>query len=354
MAECFICLVSGAKAELLDGVSNEGIMKVCRKCADSENIPIIKRHEGYNRGVVERPQSVHERLSRIAGVEVEKSEPEKRELKKQETTLKEIVDRNYEERAETKGIKSKGKAEELVDNFHWILMRVRRLKKITPEEVASDINESASAIKMLEKGVLSDNYIDLVKKLEVYYNVKLIKDEFREKVKTPITVVNDAELLGKPEDIFTEDKSRALTISDLRSLRKKSEMDLFDSDKEPLSQRESLTRGVEEVFEPDYMINDHISEDSKATLPTDDEPEFVEKHEEIIDEMEIKEEDEESFPPSPPLNEYTSKEEDISGEEISSKRIKEEMKKDKEEKSEKENDNQLSNEEIDKILYGGR
>ena len=40
MAECYICFVSGSKAELVDGISSEGVVKVCRKCAESENIPV--------------------------------------------------------------------------------------------------------------------------------------------------------------------------------------------------------------------------------------------------------------------------------------------------------------------------
>ncbi len=54
----------------------------------------------------------------------------------------------------------------MVDNFHWIIMRARRARKLTQKQFAEAIEESEEAIKMAEKGVLAKNDLVLVNKIE--------------------------------------------------------------------------------------------------------------------------------------------------------------------------------------------
>ncbi len=126
MDECFKCGISGDKAFLMEAITNEGIVKICRKCSFEEDIPTIRKPTVMQLREPEKRQTVYQRLSKVAGI---KDRPvENRELKKQETTLKEIVDERFKSRIKEK----KSAPEELIDNFHWVMMRVRRLKKITP------------------------------------------------------------------------------------------------------------------------------------------------------------------------------------------------------------------------------
>ena len=172
MIECFECGISGDKAVLFDAISERGIIKICEKCASEEDIPIIRKPSVFQLKESERKQTVYERLSRVAGINKEKV-PEDKELKKQERSLRDIIDRSF--KSQFKEAKS---YDNLVDNFHWIIMRVRRLRKLTQEQLASAIAESETAIKMVEKGILPENYLFLIKKLEDYLGVKLIKKEF--------------------------------------------------------------------------------------------------------------------------------------------------------------------------------
>lgn len=66
---------------------------------------------------------------------------------------------------------------ELVENFHWVLMRKRKDKFLTRKKVAMDIGEDELNVKMIESGVLpADNFV-LINKLESYYGVTLRKNK---------------------------------------------------------------------------------------------------------------------------------------------------------------------------------
>ena len=65
---------------------------------------------------------------------------------------------------------------DLVDNFHWEIVNVRKLKNMTRKQLAQAVNESEEAIKMIENGILqSDNYI-LINKIQSYLGINLRKD----------------------------------------------------------------------------------------------------------------------------------------------------------------------------------
>lgn len=255
MNECFKCGILGDKALLMDAISDKGIVKICRKCSVDEDIPLIRKPSIMQLKEPEKKQTVYERLSKVAGIK--DNVPENRELKKQETSLKEIIDKRFKTRfKETKS------HHDLIDNFHWVLMRVRRLRKITPEQLAEKINESPHAIKMAERGVLGEDYLKLIRKLEDYLNVKLIKEEFTPREKKPIEVV-DSELLGKPEEIFEIETSRQLTISDLKKIKEKREAGIFEVELSP--------------FEEELIFNESVKDN-------DDSQEFV-KRENSLDEQ---------------------------------------------------------------------
>jgi len=254
MNQCFKCGISGDKAFLMDAVSSKGIVKICRKCSFDEELPLVKRPSPMQLKEPEKRQTVYERLSKAAGIESEKLPPKKTELKKQETTLRDIVDSRFKRQ-----IHEKKYYKELIDNFHWVLMRARRLKKLTAEQVAQKINESPYALKMAEKGVLGENYLQLIKKLEDFLGVRLIKREFVSREEKPIEVI-DSNLLGKPEKIFENNLSKKLTIFDLRKIKTKHEGNIIDSDADSSASR------FED--EDEFSFDEDVREN-------EDKPEFV-------------------------------------------------------------------------------
>jgi len=132
------------------------------------------------------------------------------ELQREEDSLKKIVEKNFKERfSEKKKIRP-----DLIDNFHWVIMRVRRQKKLTQEQLAVAISEPEAVIKMAEQGILPEKDYTLIKKIENFLGIILIKDEAAIKSEnTPAKSIPLKELSFEP------DKLRRLTISDLRRIK---------------------------------------------------------------------------------------------------------------------------------------
>ncbi len=240
MVQCARCGISGDRATLFDAISKDGVIKICEECAFREDIPIIKRPTSFQLKAAVTPSSVYNRLSNMAGLNPEehrqkfsqfpsrRSEP----LKKPDVTLRDIVDRDYQKRTQGKeGVKIP--RPDLVDNFHWIIMRARRMKKLSFAQVAKEIAESEQAIENAEKGVLPEDP-RFIRKLESYYGISLIK-------KDPIEQIRE-----KPKNINFEDiVSKNLTIADLKDMQRETEK-LALKRKEPEEEIEMEEEDIEE------------------------------------------------------------------------------------------------------------
>ena len=213
--ECFKCGVSGERVRLFDAISGKGIVKICKECASKEHMPIIRKpSEIFTNQVLyddlkERGKTVYERLSCMSGIKTEEKRNFKSsELKQQETTFENIINKNFKTQIKEE-LKPRS---DLVDNFHWVIMRARRSKHITQEQLAEAIAEPGAAIKMAERGILPENNYKLVNKLENYLGIKLVKKEFAEKIEE------------RPKEIsFNSITTKSLTISDLQEMKKRRE-----------------------------------------------------------------------------------------------------------------------------------
>jgi ribosome-binding protein aMBF1 (putative translation factor) len=159
----------------------------------------------------EKKQTTYERLSTLAGIKdpVEHKKnifgsAHKEELKKQEVTLRELVDKKFD-----KFIKEdvRNKRDDLVDNFHWVIMRARRHRKMSVSQLARDIGEPERVVKLAEQGILPEGY-DVVMKLETVLGINLLKPGVAE------SVDNQPKSIG-----FDKLTSRRLTISDLKEMK---------------------------------------------------------------------------------------------------------------------------------------
>lgn len=168
MEECFKCHVLETKALLFDAILPEGIVKICSKCSSKEDIPIIKDTLFPK---IEKQPTMHERLSKISGV----NNVEKTSFKlKEKNELRKLVNANY---IFKENLKLK---EDLIHNFHWVVLRARRLRHLTQEQLAQEINEPEMVIRKIETG-LAPEKIDIIIKLEKYLNIRLTtKPEIQE------------------------------------------------------------------------------------------------------------------------------------------------------------------------------
>ena len=233
--ECSICGISRKKARLLDVISPKGIIKVCEACSEVEDMPVFRRPTTFQLKESEKKPRIYSMFSSAREKKKESLEElgKKYEETKTETTLKEITDRNYEKRVP----QEKKLSSDLVDNFHWIIMRARRMKKLTQEQLAEEISESTAAIKMAEKGILPEDDYRLVNKLESFLGIKIIKDEAKAKLmkipeKQPVRILK-----------FDEETMKDLTIADLRGLKEHAEKpgeDLEENEKEDIKEAEEI------------------------------------------------------------------------------------------------------------------
>lgn len=239
---CSICGISGKMRSVFEVISPKGLILACEKCAFEEGFPILKIPNKRVFEESEKRSRVSEVMARLSGVKPR--DQEKPELKRQEKNLREIVNRNYEEKIRSQDLSLKSRPD-LVDKFHWIIMRVRRVKGLTQKQLAEMIGESEAAIKMAEQGVVPGGY-GLMDKIERSLKVRLIKErnlysssglsnsqtrsdtaELKEKIRPSV-----AELKGKNQKILSQtqktlsfDKQSldSLTIADLQRMKKERE-----------------------------------------------------------------------------------------------------------------------------------
>jgi ribosome-binding protein aMBF1 (putative translation factor) len=254
MSECFKCGLSGAEGYLYDAIASEGVVKICRDCSFDEGIPIVKKPVSsdqekaerqlsesnpveFREKVVEKPirkSAVYERLMKMSGLAkepvVEETKPSL-ELVEEEQSLRSLVEENVKEAGEV----NLGDVEKFVENFHWKVMRGRRAKKLTSEQLAKDIAEPEEVIKMLEAGKVPSNYDNLVKKIEAYLGVEILKKPTVQQIEEE-SVVEERQLKEivvpeEPEKVelgFDEMRAKQITIADLQEAKNKKEREIFE------------------------------------------------------------------------------------------------------------------------------
>ncbi len=217
MNYCSKCGISEDRAILYDAVSLEGVVSFCKKCLKDEQLPVV----GRSKVPEEEPKklSVRERLMKLSGknnsLSKKNIESEKKpnpELESQNEMLRAVVEKNLRERI----IGPVNESMNLIENFHWILMRARRRKCLTKSQLSEKIKEPESIINALEKGLVPSNSERAIAKLENYLSVNI-----RKRDKSENEVEKLKEKIGEGEVEFDELTTKTLTIEDLRELKER-------------------------------------------------------------------------------------------------------------------------------------
>jgi ribosome-binding protein aMBF1 (putative translation factor) len=111
---------------------------------------------------------------------------------------------------------------ELKDNFHWDLLRKRKIKNLTRKQVAQSLGVSEVDIKMIENGVLPSKDFVLINKLEKFYGINLRKgqinyqDSFRLKTENKELKVKDySGMIQKSREQKTNENKDIIAGSDI-------------------------------------------------------------------------------------------------------------------------------------------
>ena len=241
--ECSKCGISGKERKLFEVISGGGIVKVCKECASEEDIPFLKqpsvkeREEEKMKDIVSnlsvpknpRRSVVYERLVRISGIDRNQYEQDlemkdKREfMKKQDGELKKVVEKNVNVDHVPQDVSN------FVSNFHWIIMRARRMRHLTVEDLAEKILEPVGVINALEKGIVPENFIKVMRKIEDFLGIRIINQEQNSSFEEQVDEVKKD---FEEEVSFDPTTTKMLTISDLKDMKDKKEIEIFEKSDE--------------------------------------------------------------------------------------------------------------------------
>lgn len=230
---CFRCSRTWEEVKLMDAIYDKEIVKVCEECSLTEDIPIIRKPASFQLKESEKPYTVYQRLSRMAGIPMKK---EKMPVQiKTEITLDNLrkpKDYSHSIQQKQDQVKKANAPVNLIDNFHWHIQMARRDKKISLLQLASMIGESETALKLIEQNNLPDDANRIIGKIEQFFRINLRKtngemeqvriENVKPNIRPPVRILN-----------FNRETVNNITISDLRTLkeeRKKYEM--IEKDKE--------------------------------------------------------------------------------------------------------------------------
>ncbi len=273
--ECAKCGAPGELTSLYDVITGEGIVKLCKRCIFEENAPVIHRPTEKEIQRASKSTSLYKRLSSAAGLNPQQHRKNVKDSfafsnkNNQEITLRDLVDKKFD-----RFIKKKlKKRDDLIDNFHWIIMRARRARKKSITQLAKEIGEPERAIKMAEQGVLPEGYV-IVEKLETALGIRILKPEIAKELE------RQRKQLG-----FDDYSSKNLTISDLQEMKK----DNPKEHKEPYWRRffSSLIGRkdqIEEVLEEEPEEKEEVDFGESHEVPIEFDDTSLELEEELPEE----------------------------------------------------------------------
>lgn len=220
MVICAICEREVLPENSYDVISARGITKVCNHCY-SEDMPAFNKPSKDDFDSVYKRKSVYNRLSESAGID---SEEHRRKISNfkaipgnsKDESLRRIANRNFEMHA-----KQTPKEENLIDNFHWIITRERRFKKLSQKQFAAEIGEPESAIVLAERGFIPAGSRMFIQKIEEALRIRISKSPV-EKEMSPFEKIQKEYIDKiKEEGNFDPIITRNVTTSDLVADKKK-------------------------------------------------------------------------------------------------------------------------------------
>ena len=160
---CIVCKIPSDEIELFKGIQVDGMVMVCKACAEKEGIPIIKKPSESQLNKADERYTVRERMERMSGMR------DTTEISNDQM----VTQGNL---ARLRMPAPKQQHEDVLDNYYWTLNIERQRKKLSVNQLAEKMQVTPSIIQGVEKGRLPENFEDLFIKLEAYLGIKLLKN----------------------------------------------------------------------------------------------------------------------------------------------------------------------------------
>lgn len=162
--KCSRCQITSDKVRLFDVIYEGKMDFLCERCAIIEDIPVFQKPDAAQVKESEKSTEVYERMKKLSGYKEPGSDNASfraQRLKELETNPK--LEKPIKEQLQ------------LIEHFHWEIMKNRRRKGLTQKQLADAIGEQELAIAMLEKGKLPEGSENLIRKLEQFFQESLRK-----------------------------------------------------------------------------------------------------------------------------------------------------------------------------------
>lgn len=231
MEECFKCGVSEQNAKLHNAISDKGIVKVCQRCSGDGDLPVLVRKESSLEKADKTAPVGGLIKEREKAFEAMKASRKSSTTGRQDFTLRDLVEKNYKENLDSEKKSWPG----AIRNFNWVIMRARRNKGLGQRELAESIGEPEIAIRMAERGTLPKEYVPFLRKLEKVLDVNLMDEH-------PFMLEEHKRMLD-----FKDTSSNRMTISDVKDMTKKKEIEVIKS--KELLEREKVTQEAQQLLD---------------------------------------------------------------------------------------------------------
>lgn len=194
---CAICDEED-KVKLIHALDGKDLILACEKCVANEGLIVVKRPTDEQLEYANKPYTVKERLAKAMNTNKNKPVIEPKPV----VTGPRMYCLSPYHKVDLP-IK-------LVDNFNWEIMKARKAKKLTQNQVAQAINEPIELIKVLESGCINPESERVLRKLEQYFRITLM----------PLSP--DVPRPGQQENKIAigKDNVKTLTVGDLIRVQK--------------------------------------------------------------------------------------------------------------------------------------
>lgn len=273
MAICSSCGSEEGRVKLFDVISSSGIVKLCSGCLSGDAVPLkVPTEKQINS--INKSGTLYQRLSREAGINPEEHKKSffgnksQEDLRKQEVNLRLLLDRSNDAQGKTEVLPQR--RDDLIENFHWVIMRARRAKKFTITQVAKEIGETEASIKLAEQGVLPEGDYRIVSKLETVLGINILRPEIAERIRMQRTQLG-----------FDNITTKEITIADLKDMKKEIPVEkkvpywrrfMFGGAKKAKEQEEEEIRRL--ISHKTESGDDFFEDDDGATVDDFSEVEF--------------------------------------------------------------------------------
>jgi ribosome-binding protein aMBF1 (putative translation factor) len=167
--ECAVCKKSDVEVQLYEGILDHEVVKVCKSCADLEDIPVIRKPSQEQLNRADTSQSVRERMERLSSG----GRRPVTEISSDQST----VQRNI---ARLRAPASKNHNPDVLDNYYWELNIARRRRKLSLVQLAEMTGIPSETIKSIEQGQIPRDFEQMFLKLENALGIKMLKEHKRE------------------------------------------------------------------------------------------------------------------------------------------------------------------------------